>query len=89
MAQEEKMTGYHVADIPRGEFGESSKLLEEVHELIDAEKQGIRVMQLCELADLVGAIGGYLQAHFPDVGMEDLVAMAHATARAFQSGQRK
>jgi hypothetical protein len=54
------MAGYHVDNIQRGEYGEISKIVEEVAELKDAAKQGIKVMVLVELADIVGAIVGYL-----------------------------
>lgn len=81
--------GYHIAEIPKGKFGESSKILEEVRELIDAEGQGIRVMQLCELSDIIGAIVGYLDIHFPDMSISDLMSMASVTERAFKAGARK
>ena len=80
--------GYHIDEIPRGTFGESSKILEEVLELIDAEKQGIRVMQLCELSDILGAIEGFLRAKFPGMSIEDLLAMENVTRRAFENGHR-
>lgn len=79
---------YHLQPIPRGEFGESSKVLEEVLELQDAEAQGARVMALNELADIVGAVEGYLERHFPGLTMVDLLTMKDLTARAFRSGAR-
>jgi hypothetical protein len=80
--------GYHLNDIPKGELGKSDKILEEVLELQDAEAQGVRVMALCELADLYGAIEHYLLSNFPDITMEDLRQMSAVTSRAFQSGRR-
>jgi len=53
------MAGYHEADIPRGVFGERSKIEEELAELIDAERQGVRIMAMCELSDLFGALVEY------------------------------
>lgn len=35
---------YHVKEIPRGVYGEISKIVEEVQELQDAEEQGARLM---------------------------------------------
>ena len=43
---------YHIAKIPRGEFGEISKIEEELCELVDSIDQGNKIMALCELADL-------------------------------------
>ena len=82
------MAGYHISDIPKGNFGSSSKIMEEVLELQDAEKQGCKVMALCELSDIYGAMVGYLNAHYPDLTMEDIALMAKITQRAFESGHR-
>lgn len=81
--------GYHLKKIKKGELGESSKILEEVLELQDAEEQGVKVMQLAELADIVGAVKFYLQRHFKDVFLTDLEKMADVTWRAFENGRRK
>lgn len=75
-------------EIPKGEVGESSKLLEEVLELQDAESQQAGIMALVELSDLVGAIEHYLERHHPDTSLDDLVTMAHITRRAFENGRR-
>lgn len=57
--------GYHLAEIERGVFGEASKIREEVEELLDAEAQGVRLMALVELSDLVGAVEGYAARQHP------------------------
>jgi hypothetical protein len=80
--------GYHVTDIPRGELGKSSKILEEVLELIDAEKQGAKVMATVELSDLYGAIRRYLADNFPGMTMADLATFSDITERAFVNGRR-
>jgi hypothetical protein len=80
--------GYHLAQIPRGEFGEASKIVEEALELQDADCQGVRVMALVELADLVGAIDGYLEKHHPGYTLADLQKMTAVTKRAFVNGHR-
>jgi ribosome-binding protein aMBF1 (putative translation factor) len=82
------MAGYHEANIPKGVFGERSKIEEELAELIDAERQGVRIMAMCELADLYGALVEYAERKY-GLSEEDLGHMAHITARAFQEGQRK
>lgn len=80
--------GYHLNAITKGELGESSKIAEELAELQDAEAQGNRILVLCELADLYGAIELYLENHLPNFGMGDLAKMSKATARAFEEGER-
>lgn len=84
-----KNDGYHLTKISRGIFGEVSKIVEEAHELQDAETQGVKIMQLVELSDLVGAIGGYLAKHHPDVAFDDLQKMSAVTERAFKNGHRQ
>lgn len=81
--------GYHLEEIPKGKLGESSKLLEEVLELMDAEKQQCKIMALVELSDLYGAINLYLKANHPSVSMADLEKMSEITQRAFVNGRRK
>ncbi len=80
---------YHLKEIPKGVYGESSKILEEVLELQDAEAQDAKIMALAELSDILGAIDGYIERHYPDISMDDLYIMAVLTARAFKSGHRK
>lgn len=82
------MAGYHLADIPRGQFGEVSKIVEEALELQDAAAQGARIMALVEAADLVGAIAGWLHKHEPSYSIADLLAMSNITYRAFENGHR-
>lgn len=80
---------YHIAEIDRGEFGEISKIVEEVEELVDANSQGARIMILNELSDIIGAVEGYLKKHHPSFTLDDLIKMKELTARAFESGHRK
>lgn len=80
--------GYHVSKIDRGEYGEASKVLEEAQEFVDAVQQGVSIMALVELSDLLGAIDGYLLRHHPHLSRKDLEAMTRATARAFRNGHR-
>ena len=81
--------GYHSREIKKGRFGEISKIKEETEELEDAIIQGNKIMAICELADIYGAIDGYLEKYFPDIHMHDLEKMAEATKRAFEDGTRK
>lgn len=80
--------GYHLTDIPKGVIGESSKIMEELLELQDAEKQECKIMALVELSDLIGAVKHYLERHHPGIDLYDLETMALITKRAFDNGRR-
>lgn len=80
--------GYHTKTIDKGDYGEISKIREEVEELIDAQEQGCKLMQLIELSDIYGAMEGYVNKHFSNITMSDIVQMANITSRAFASGKR-
>ncbi|AUS02889.1 hypothetical protein NVP2275O_308 [Vibrio phage 2.275.O._10N.286.54.E11] len=80
--------GYHVTLIDKGSLGELSKILEEINEAIDAEKQGCKIMTLIELSDMIGATKRYLEKHHPDITLDDLLTMADITRRAFENGHR-
>lgn len=81
--------GYHMVEIRKGVLGELSKVQEELDELKDAELQGVRVMQLVEASDLIGALVCWLKAHHPGTTLDDLIEMSEVTRRAFASGVRK
>jgi len=82
--------GYHLQEIPRGTYGEISKILEEAAELKDAMEQGNKVMVIIELSDLIGAIEGYMEKYYGDkLTVDNLLTMADTTKRAFKSGHRK
>ena len=83
-----QLPGYHVTHIRKGVLGELSKIREELDELEDAAGQGIKIMELCELSDLVGAIRLYLCKHHPGISFDDLFKMSRATERAFEVGER-
>lgn len=89
MSGAEKPTGYHLTNIARGEFGEVSKIFEEVDEFDDAMRQGVQIMALVELSDLIGAIKGWLAKHHPSITITDLNEMAEVTKRVFESGHRE
>lgn len=80
--------GYHLKEIPKGEFGNWSKIEEEFAEAQDAITQENYIMLLVELSDLLGAIEGYTKKNF-NVNLQDLIRMKDATKRAFQDGSRQ
>ena len=79
---------YHLQPIPTGQYGEISKIEEELLELKDAQAQGVKIMELNELSDLIGAIEGYVEKHHAGFTLQDLIAMQKTTRRAFESGHR-
>ena len=78
--------GYHVRQITKGKLGEVSKIREELNELEDAMNQNNRILALCELADLYGAIKAF--AYTIGSNMEEIKTMADATESAFKDGTR-
>lgn len=78
--------GYHTREIQKGEFGEFSKIKEEFEELEDAYNQNDKILQICELTDLVGAIKEYIKKF--NLTLEDLDHFAIKTSRAFKEGKR-
>lgn len=79
---------YHLKKINKGKVGELSKVYEEVEEVQDSEQQGVDLMVLVELSDVIGAIESYLEKYHPSVGINDLIKMSDVTKRAFKSGRR-
>lgn len=80
--------GYHKrAIVVNGVYGEVSKIEEELDELKEAFEQDNKILALCELSDLYGAMEAV--AEKLGVNMEDIKKMSVATKRAFQSGDRK
>lgn len=80
--------GYHLEVIEKGILGELSKIEEELAELKDARAQGVRIMELVELSDLIGAVEAYLEKNHPDTSIFDLMRMSDVTKRAFRNGRR-
>lgn len=80
--------GYHLSPIEKGELGEASKIREELDEFMDATRQGVSIMALVELSDMVGSIESYLTKHHPSIKLADLKAMSDVTKRAFLNGRR-
>jgi phosphoribosyl-ATP pyrophosphohydrolase len=80
------MSAYHTVEIKKGVLGKSSKIQEELDELLDAEKQGVKILIYCELADLYGALRAVAESH--GLTMEDLRLMVNLTAEAFKAGDR-
>ena len=78
--------GYHLKKIPKGVLGEFSKIEEEFLELKDAKEQGDKILILCELSDLQGAIEEYLKKF--NMTLYDLKLFSDKTKSAFKDGKR-
>jgi hypothetical protein len=82
------MAGYHQKTIEKGVIGYFSKVKEEFEELEDAVEQGARIMELCEIADLYGALEAYVEMQYL-MSMEDVKVMSDLTKKAFKDGTRQ
>jgi len=78
--------GYHKKKIKKGKIGKISKLIEEIEEFKDAKKQGSKILQIVELADIYGALESL--AIEQGVKMKDLKKFSNITKRAFRNGYR-
>lgn len=74
-------------NLPKASLGTFDKVLEEMWEIREATLQGNGLLQLCEFADLFGAIENYLTTTL-EVNMTDLKKMSQLTKRAFETGSR-
>jgi hypothetical protein len=78
--------GSYKENIIKGVYGDSSKILEELQELQDAEKQGVEIIIHVELSDLYGALEAVAQKY--NLSMTDLKEMSDLTKSALVEGER-
>jgi len=78
---------YHLNKIPKGIIGEFSKVEEEFNELKDGVFQNDKILIICELTDLLGAIEEYAKKF--GLTLEDLIKFSNKTKKAFKEGSRK
>ncbi len=78
--------GYHKTEITKGKIGEYSKIKEEFEELTDAVSQENKVLIICELTDLIGAIEEYAKKY--NLSLDDLRDFSNLTKSAFKEGKR-
>lgn len=79
--------GYHKKEICEGVVGEFSKIQEEFEELSDAFEQNDKILQICELSDLIGAIEEYSLTKF-NITLQDLIDFSNKTKEAFRENSR-
>ena len=79
--------GYHKNKIKKGKIGEFSKIKEEFEELTDAVGQQNKVLIICELTDLIGAVEEYIKQY--NLTIQDLKDFSDLTKSAFKEGKRK
>lgn len=78
--------GYHKSEIVKGTLGEFSKIREEFEELSDGVEQNNKVLIICELCDMLGAIEAYASKF--NLTLSDLEQMMNCTKSAFIEGKR-
>lgn len=79
---------YHLVPIPKSEPKTPEKILEEAREYIDAYSQNNKLLELCELADILLVVRQLLSTRYSGINIDELIAMGDATERAFLSGKR-
>lgn len=79
--------GYHLREIEKGVIGNFSKIKEEFEELEDAFLQEDKILILCELTDLIGAIESYTKNNF-NIELKDLINFSNKTKESFKEGKR-
>lgn len=79
--------GYHKRKIKKGKLGEFSKIREEYEELLDAFEQEDKLLQFCEMSDLIGAIQYYSETKF-NISLKDLISFSDKTKEAFKEKKR-
>ncbi len=77
---------YHINKIEKGILGEFSKIKEEFQELEDAFHQNNKILQICELSDLIGSIEEYIKKY--NITLNDLISFSNLTKSAFKDGTR-
>lgn len=80
------MSGYHLKEIEKGTIGEFSKIREEFEELSDGVEQENKVLIICELTDMIGAIEEYAKKF--GLTLDDLKKFSDLTKKAFKEGKR-
>ena len=85
-ALESESEGYHISKFPHDEYGTIGKIREELEEVVDARKQGCKILEEIEIADLLGAIRGYAEKR--DIDLADVEKFSKITSRAFSNGKR-
>lgn len=78
--------GYHNRIIFKGKYGEFSKIEEEMDELKNAMEQKNKILAICELSDLLGAIEEFALKY--GLTIQDLKDFSDLTKSAFKEGKR-
>ena len=78
--------GYHNRVIFKGKYGEFSKIEEEMDELKNAIEQNNKILMICEMSDLIGAIEEF--AVKQGITLKDLKEFSDLTKSAFKEGKR-
>lgn len=77
------MSKFHIREIPKGTYGELSKIKEELEEAYDAEERQHKLMLIFELSDIVGAVAGVAEKY--NFSLDDLVKFAKLRSEVFKA----
>lgn len=81
--------GYHTQFIPKGEYGEFSKVEEEFEELKDAWlNRESSVLSVCELSDLYGAMEAFAEKTL-HMSMSEVIKFSELTKEVYQNRPQK
>lgn len=81
--------GYHTQFIVKGEYGKFSKVKEEFDELKDAwENRESKVLTICELSDLYGAMEAFANECL-NISMDEIVKFSDLTKEVYQNRPQK
>lgn len=80
---------YHKKPILKGDYGNSSKVLEELREFEEAVREGSKLVAFCELADLKGAVDALIDHFLSDsqITKEDVEKLSQQTKESFLVGK--
>ena len=78
--------GYHEREIKKGILGDSSKIIEEVDEYMEALEQNNPILAMWELSDIYGALEALACKH--GLTMDDLKRNSDKTKSVFEEGGR-
>lgn len=79
-------SGYHLRNFVKEDYMSAYKIKEETQEFLDAVEQNDKLLQLCEMSDLIQAIEDY--AISMGVDFDDLRKFGKKTSNAYQSKKR-
>lgn len=81
---------YHKKPILKGDYGKSSKIIEEVREYEEAVRENATLVALCELADIKGAVDALIEKFLREhvISKQAIERFSRQTRESFSIGKR-